>query len=132
MTRFATLADSFGVGSLHVGLRDLNPEDRRAHFQIVANSPFQADIYATLDFDFDTNVGSNWFKVTDRLFLDKQNQGSQFATIGGFFQWQKPSKGVSLSQAGVYALDLGFMPAGLRVDVTTVTSGNPLKILFGV
>lgn len=132
MARFATLAESFGVGSLHVGLRDVRPEDRRAFFQFVSNSPFFADVYATLDFDFVTNTGSNWFKVTDRFFLDRDKDDNQFDIIGGFFQWRRPSQGVSLDKPGVYAFDESFMPAAFNVNVTSVTSGDPLKIVFGV
>ncbi len=132
MSRFSPLVDSIAVGSMWVGLRDLNPPERRALFQFVANSPFEARIFATLDFDYQTNVGTNWFDVTKGVFSQDDGE-ADFVVIGGHKQRRK-NKGTSLSivAPGVYAFDDGFMPGAFSVQVTTITSGDPLKILFGV
>jgi hypothetical protein len=133
MARNATLADSFGVGSLHIGIRDTTPQDKRATFQFANDgTPIAVDIFATQDFDFGSNVGSNWFKVTDRA-KDTADQDSDFVIVNGNFQWKRPNKlGVPIEAQGVYAFDNGFLPAAFMVSVTSVTSGSPLKILFGV
>ena len=133
MSRIATLASSFGVGSISVGIRDVNPQDRAAIFQLVNDgSPFQADFYATQDFDFVTGVGSNWEKVTDRA-KNTSAQDADFVLVGGTFVKKKDSAlGLPIEVGGVYAFDDGFMPAAFNIDVTTITSGSPIKILFGV
>jgi hypothetical protein len=133
MSRIATLASSFGVGSLSVGIRDVNAQDRRAIFQLVNDgTPFQAELYATQDFDFTTGVGSNWERVTDRA-KNTSDQDSDFVLVSGTFVKKRDSAlGLPISEAGVYAFDDGFMPAAFNIEVTTITSGSPIKILFGV
>lgn len=132
--RAATLIESIGVGSVHVGLKDLNGTERRAIFQFVTPDPFMAEIYATQNFDFFTNVGTNWFEVTGRVFLGTgDGDDYSFKDVGGSLQRQKKSKGsISIGAEGLYALDDGFMPAAFSVNVTSITSGSPVKILFGV
>lgn len=133
MSRFASLVDSIAVGSLHVGIRDLNSPERRALFQFVTDGQFEAQILATLDFDYTTNVGTNWFDVTQRIFADGDDAEAEFVTVGGNKQRRKTKgTGLSIVQQGVYAFDDGFMPGAFAVNVTTTTSGSPLKILFGV
>jgi len=134
MARITTLIGSTGVGSYHVGLKDLNGTERRAIFQFASPDPFRAEIYATQDFDFVTNVGTNWLEVTGRVFLEV-GDGDDFAflDVGGSLQRQRRSgPALSIAAAGMYALDEGFMPAAFMVNVTSTTSGSPLKILFGV
>lgn len=133
MSRIAVLANSFGVGSISVGIRDVNAQDRSAIFQLVNDgSPFQAELYATQDFNFSTGVGSNWQKVTDRA-KNTSEQDSDFVIVGGTFVKKKATAlGLPIDVGGVYAFDDGFMPAAFNIDVTTITSGSPIKILFGV
>lgn len=133
MSRIATLAGSFGVGSLSVGIRDVNAQDGAAIFQIVNDgTPFQAELYATQDFNFQTGVGSNWERVTDRAKNTSQ-QDADFVLVSGTFVKKKESAlGLPIEVGGVYAFDDGFMPAAFNIDVTTITSGSPIKILFGV
>lgn len=132
MSRVATLASSIGVGSLHVGIQHVNPQDGAAVFQFISNSPFQARIFATQDFDFGTNVGVGWSDVTERAKATSE-QDADFVIVNGSFQKKKESAlGLPIEASGVYAFDNGFLPAGFLVHVTSVTSGDPLKILFGV
>lgn len=133
MSRTATLAASFGVGSISVGIRDVNAQDRNAIFQFVNDgTPFSLELYATQDFDFSTGVGSNWQKVTDRA-KNTSEQDSDFVLVSGTFVKKKESAlGLPIEVSGVYAFDNGFMPAAFNVDVTSITSGSPVKILFGV
>lgn len=132
MSRVATLIESTGVGSYHVGLKDLNGPERRATFQFASNSPFGVELFATQDFDFGTSVGTNWIKVTDRIFLGQGDLEAGYAIVGGSLQRTKPKKGIEIGESGIYAFDDGFMPAALSVQVTSITSGSPVKILFGV
>lgn len=134
MSRAATLIESIGVGSVHVGMKDLNGTERRAIFQFVSPDPFMAEIFATQDFDFVTNVGTNWTEVTGRVFLGTGDGDEfEFLDVGGSLQRQKKSEGaISIGAEGMYALDDGFMPAALSVNVTSITSGSSVKILFGV
>lgn len=130
MSRIATLADSFGVGSIHVGLRDLSGRETRATFQFYSDGPFAAEIRATNDFDFVTNVGTHWVNVTERVFA--QDDDPDFVKVGDFHQRRKPGKNVEINVPGLYAMDDGFMPAAFQVNVTSMTSGSPLSIFFGV
>ena len=132
MSRQATLIESIGVGSFQVGIQHVNPQDGSALFQFIANSPFQARIFATLDFNFSTNVGSNWEDVTERA-KDTSPQDADFVIVNGEFQRKRSNAlGLPIEEAGVYAFANGFLPAGFMVDISTVTSGDPVKILFGV
>jgi len=132
-SRFTTLAESISVGSKYVGIKDLSGPERRALFQFVSPDPFEAQIFATLDFDYQANVGSNWFDVTHRIFADGDDAEAEFVTSGGNKQRRKNGgSGLSITEQGVYAFDDGFMPGAFAVNVTTITSGSPLKILFGV
>ena len=131
MSRIATLAASFGVGSLHVGLQHTDKANR-AVFQFVSGNPFNARLYATQDFDFFTNTGSNWIDVTDRA-KETSEQDADFVLVNGNYQRKKDNAlGLPIDSDGVYAFGDGFLPAAFMVSVTTVTSGSPLKILFGV
>jgi len=134
MSRSATLTESIGVGSVHVGLKDMNGTEHRAIFQFVSPDPFMAEIYATQDFDFVTNVGTHWIEVTGRVFLEIGDGDDYiFRDVGGSLQRQKNRDGsISIGAEGLYALDEGFMPAAFSVQVTSITSGSPVKILFGV
>jgi hypothetical protein len=134
VSRAATLIESIGVGSVHVGIKDLNGSERRAIFQFVSPNPFLAEIFATQDFDFVTNVGTNWTEVTGRVFLGVGDGDElDFIDVGGSLQRKKTSQGaISIGAEGMYALDDGFMPAAFSVNVTSITSGSPVKILFGV
>lgn len=137
MNRHVTIADSFGVGSIHVGLKDLASPERRAIFQLVSSGPFLVEFRATLDFDFVTNVGTNWYDVTPRVFTHlpgSANGVPGFEDVGGSQQRKKPPSATDpeVNTNGLYAFDDGFMPSGFQVNVTSVTSGSPLKILFGV
>jgi len=133
MSRVGLLSSSIGVGSIHVGIRDLSGTERRAIFQFVSVDPFAARVFATQDFDFTLNTGSNWTEVTDRIFFDQGPDDPDFVQVNGKLQRRRNSRvGLPISQEGLYALDEGFMPAAFLVDVTSVTSGTPLKILFGV
>ncbi len=132
MSRGPTLIDSIGVGSLHVGLQHINPQDGSPVFQFVASGPFEARIFATLDFDFGLNAGFNWSDVTDRA-KPTSDQDADFVIVNGSFQKKKETAlGLPIEASGVYAFGNGFRPAGFLVNVTSVTSGAPLKILFGV
>lgn len=135
MARFATVVESTGVGSYHVGIRDLVGTPRRAVFQFISSGDFSVNLNATLDFNFDTNVGTGWFNVNDKAQpIVSGAPVSVFVQIGGNLQLQGqvPGQGVPITEPGVYAFDEGFMPAGFQFDVTSVTSGAPVKILFGV
>lgn len=133
MSRVATLAASFGVGSLSVGIRDTNPQDKRAIFHIANDgTPFLADLYVTHDFNFATSVGSNWVKATDRA-KPTSDQDSDFVLVSGSFVRKKTSAlGLPISEQGVYAFDNGYLPAAFSIQVSSVTSGSPLKVMFGV
>lgn len=132
MSRIATLAASFGVGSIHFGLKDLSGAENRATFQFVANSPFFAEILATNNFDFDANVGSNWFDVTDRIFKDQGKDDPDFVDVSGSKQLRRAAKHGNIVVEGVYAMDAGFFPAAFQINVTSVTSGSPVGIFVGV
>lgn len=132
MSRVSALTTSMGVGSEHVGLRDLNGTERRATFQLVSNSPFFAEILATNNFNFDTNIGSNWFPVTRRVFFDQGEDDPDFVIVGGKKQRRRQSKGQDITVAGIYAMDEGFMPAAFSVQVHSITSGSPVSIFFGI
>lgn len=132
MSRIATLATSFGVGSLHVGLKDLSGTEKRVTFQFEANSPFFAKILATNNFDFTANVGSNWIDVTNRIFRDQGVTDPDFDKIGGFFQLRRQANVNEITESGIYPFEDGFIPAAFQISVTSVTSGSPLGIFFGV
>ena len=132
MSRTSTLIASTGVGSYHVGIRDLGGAEHRALFQFASNSPFFAEILATNNFDFDTNVGSNWFNVTDRIFKDQGKDDPDFVTVNGNRQYRRAAKEGNIVAAGIYAMDDGFFPAAFQINVTSVTSGSPVGIFFGV
>lgn len=132
MSRIATLAASFGVGSLHVGLKDLTGSEARLTFHFESNSPFFAEILATNNFDFDANVGSNWVNVTNRVFRDQGILDPDFDDIGGFFQLRRQANANEITERGIYPLDQGFVPAAVQVNVTSVTSGDPVGIFFGI
>lgn len=132
MTRVSPLTTSLGVGSVHVGLRDLSGTERRATFHFESNSPFFAEILATNNFDFDLNVGSNWINVTRRVFQDQGDTDPDFIDVNGRPQRRKQAKTNEITQSGLFAMDEGFMPAAFAVNVTSITSGAPLAIFFGV
>lgn len=132
MTRIAPLTTSLGVGSVHVGLKDLNGSERRATFHIEANSPFFAEIFATNNFDFTLNVGSNWRNVTPRIFLDQGKDDPDFEQINGNKQRLKKKNSSDITAAGMYVMDEGFMPAAFSINITSVTPGDPISIFFGV
>lgn len=117
---------------MHLGIQHVNPQDGAATFQFVANSPFEARLFATQDFDFGTNIGINWEDVTDRA-KETSEQDADFVIVNGKFQRKKTNAlGLPIEVAGLYAFSDGFLPAAFLVNVTTVTSGDPIKILFGV
>ena len=132
MARIATLVGSTGVGSYHVGIKDLGGYEQRATFQFDCNSPFFAEVLATNNFDFVTNVGSNWINVTDRIFKDQGQDDPDFVQVSGSRQYRRAAKAGNIVAAGIYAMDAGFFPAAFQVNVTSVTSGDPLGIFFGV
>jgi hypothetical protein len=132
VSRVATLAASFGVGSLHVGIQHVNPQDGSPIFHFVANSPFEARIFATQNFSFGNNTGFDWEDITDRA-KPTSDQDADFVIVNGSYQKKKESAlGLPVEAAGLYALGNGFRPAGLMVVVTTVTSGDALGIHFGI
>lgn len=132
MSRVATLVASFGVGSLHIGLKDLTGTEQRLSIQFEANSPFFAKLYATNNFDFVANVGSNWVDVTNRVFRDQGVTDPDFVNIGGFFQLQRQANAQEIVSRGMYPFELGFIPAAIQIDVTSVSSGDPLGIFFAM
>lgn len=130
MSRIATLAASFGVGSIHFGMKDLSGREGRVIFQFASNSPFFAEILATNNFDFDANVGSNWFVVTDRIFKDQGDDDPDFVEVSGRFQLRRAARQGNIVVEGIYAMDNGFFPAAFQINVTSALS--PIGIFVGV
>ncbi len=134
MSRFVTLADSItAVATVGpVGIRDTNPADRRIMVQFAATGPFVVRAKATLDFDFGTNLGQNWFDVTDRL-RTIGDSAADFVIVGSKYQRRSDKTlGLPIDLDGVYAFDNDFIPAAVQFEVSTVSSGSHLKVLFGV
>jgi len=135
MTRAAPLVTSIGVGSVHVGLKDMSGTERRAIFQFESPNQFMAEIFATQNFNFDTNIGSNWVEITGRVFLnDGPGDDHTYLDVGGSLQRRRiqGQRSLFVSSTGIYAMDEGIMPAAFMVHVSSVTSGSPVSIFFGV
>ncbi len=136
MSRFATLADSItAVATVGpVGFKDLS-RGTRIHVQFATqeSDPFRVDVKGTLDFDFTTNVGSNWFDMSNALSSNQDDDELGLFDTNGKFQHRKKKKGsISITSEGVYAFDSDFIPAALLFEVHSVTAGDNLKIVLGV
>lgn len=134
MSRFVTLADSITAVSTvgPVGMRDKNAHDHRLMVQFAATGGFQVRAKATLDFDFSSNLGENWFDVTDRL-RTIGDSAADFVIVGSKYQRRSDKTlGLPIDVAGVYAFDNDFIPAAVQFEVSTVQAGSHLKVLFGV
>lgn len=137
MSRFATLADSITdvatVGP--VGFKDLGRGSRiHVQFASMNDEPFSIVVKGTLDYDFSTNVGSNWFDMTFGLVTNQieDDELGFFKTSGKYQHRRKRRRTLSIGSEGVYAFDSDFVPAALLFEVTSVTSGDNLKIVIGV
>lgn len=133
MARFVTLAESVtSVGSFGpVGMRDMGASDQRGLFQFDATAPFEARIFATLNFDFGSNTGGPWHDVTDRVRPVGDSDAS-FVLVGGKFQLRRVSNlGGPIDVKGVYAFDAGYFPAAVFVGVETAPGSGHLDISFG-
>jgi len=117
-----------------VGFKDLG-RGSRVHVQFATemNGPFTVNVLGTLDFDFASNVGSNWFDMTNGLLLNQEDDELGFFDTNGKFQHRRKKKDtLFIGSEGVYAFDSDFLPAALLFNVTSVSSGDNLKILIGV
>lgn len=135
MTRFVTFAESLTVvGSTSpVGMRDMNPQDERGLFQFDSSldAPFEARIFATLEFDFVSNTGGPWYDVTDRVRAVGASE-ADFVVVGGKFQKRKDSNlGNPIDTPGIYAFDAGYFPAAIFVGIETAPASGHLDIHFG-
>jgi len=136
MSRFATLADSITevatVGP--VGFKDLGRGSRiHVQFATEMSDPFSVVVKGTLDFDFTTNIGSNWFDMSNALTSNQDDDELGLFDTNGKFQHRRKKKGtISITSEGVYAFDSDFIPAALIFLVDSVTAGDNLKIVLGV
>jgi len=131
MSRFATITDSMAIGIAGpIGFKDTM--HGTIHIQIGSSldKKFRVNVFATLDYDFAANVGSNWVDVTASL-LTNQREDIGFALVGGKHQHRRGG-GVHIVEKGVYSFDDGFLPAAIQFDVVSIASGDSLKILLGV
>lgn len=136
MSRFATLADSItSVATVGpVGFKDLG-RGSRVHIQFATMNadPFSVIVRGTLDYNFETNVGSNWFDMTSGLIINMDDDDLGFFDTNGKYQHRKKKRGsLSIGSEGVYAFDSDFVPAALLFEVNSVTAGDNLKIVIGV
>ena len=114
-------------------MRDMNPQDERGLFQFDSSldAPFEARIYATLNFDYVLNTGGPWYDVTDRVRPVGSSE-ADFVLVGGKFQKRKESNlGGPIDLAGVYALDAGYFPAAVYVGMETAPASGHVDISFG-
>ncbi len=137
MSRFATLADSItGVATVGpVGFKDLSRGSRiHVQFATLNSDPFSVRVLGTLDYDFGTNVGSNYFDMSTGLILNQtEDDELGFFDTSGKFQHRRKNRGtLSIGSKGVYAFDSDFIPAALIFLVDSVTAGDNLKIVLGV
>jgi hypothetical protein len=135
--RFATIANSISApGSFGpVGLRDINPRDKRMMFQLDGSGNFAARVFATLAFDFSTNSAlASWVDVTHRTRrTDDAAAESDWTIVGS--KYQRRSQGSlddPLISYGLYAFDNDFFPAAIMWNVSSVSSGDAMAIHFGV
>ena len=137
MSRFTQIASGMtapGSTSL-IGIRNVGLGDQRLMLQFRANSPFAAKVFATLDYDFDVGTGDGFQDVTEIFGKDIQIDATQF-----FSEWVNgikktpgtPAQFTSIGTPGIFQSPVGFFPAALFVQVTSITSGDALNIRAGV
>jgi hypothetical protein len=100
-------------------------------FDSSLDAPFEARIYATLNFDFVNNTGGPWYDVTDRVRAVGASE-ADFVLVGGKYQKRKDTNfGGPIDMAGVYAFDAGYFPAAIYVGLETAPASGHVDISFG-
>ncbi len=118
------------VGIQHVGLGD-----QRIMAQFKAAGPFAAKVLATLDYDFNANTGDGFVDVTNVFGQDVQIDAAQFFSSFSNGVKKLPEAGAAfstISSPGFYQGPVGFFPAALYFEVTSVTSGDAITVHVGV
>lgn len=137
MSRFTLVASGLSApGSTSVvGIKHVGLGDQRIMLQFRANSPFQAKVYATLDYDFDVNTGQGFTDVTGIFGQDVQVDATQFFSEFSNGIKQRPDAVAAfenINSPGIVQGPVGFFPAALYVQVNSITSGDLLNIRAGV